>query len=161
MVRLSKLADYGLVVMACIARRRGDLPLRTARDIAKESRLPLPTVSRLLKALLHGGLLESRRGNHGGYSLAAEPRCISLWQIIAALEGPVALTECSTGVSGMCDLEECCSIRENQMLISRTVRRVFEGITLADLARPVGLTTIEGVTAGHAPAMSISSGRTL
>ena len=161
MVRLSKLADYGLVLMACLARRRGDVPLRTARDLARESRLPLPTVSRLLKALLQGGLLESRRGNHGGYFLAREPREISLWEIIAALEGPVALTECSTGVSGLCELEECCSIRESQMLISRTVRKVFEGITLSDLARPAGLTTIGGASAVYAPAANISSGRSL
>lgn len=161
MVRLSKLADYGLLLMTCIARRRGDVPLRTARDLAKESRLPLPTVSRLLKALLQGGLLESRRGNHGGYFLAKEPRDISLWEIIATLEGPVALTDCSTGVSGLCDLEDCCSIRESQMLISRTVRRVFEGITLSDLARPAGLTTIEGAAAVYAHPTVTSSGRIL
>ena len=161
MVRLSKLADYGLLLMTCIARGRGDVPLRTARDLAKESRLPLPTVSRLLKALLQGGLLESRRGNHGGYFLAKEPPQISLWEIIAALEGPVALTDCSTGVSGLCDLEECCSIRESQMLISRTVRRVFEDIMLSDLARPAGLTTIEGAAPIYSHPTDTSSGRIL
>src|ERR1700680_4655587 len=90
MIRLGKLTDYGLVLMTYIARNH-DRSLHTARDLAVESRLPLPTVSKLLKELLQGGLLVSRRGLKGGYSLARKPREISVAEIIAVLEGPIAI----------------------------------------------------------------------
>ena len=73
MIRLGKLTDYGLVLMTHIAQNHDRL-LHTARDLAVESRLPLPTVSKLLKELLQGGLLVSHRGIKGGYSLARKPR---------------------------------------------------------------------------------------
>ena len=73
MVKLGKLTDYGLVLMTCIARTQG-VPLRTARDLARESKLPISTVSKLLKELLQSGLLISHRGIKGGYVLAREPQ---------------------------------------------------------------------------------------
>ena len=73
MVRLGKLTDYGLVLMTCIARTQG-IPLRTARDLARESKLPISTVSKLLKELLQSGLLISHRGTKGGYVLARRRR---------------------------------------------------------------------------------------
>ena len=77
MVKLGKLTDYGLVLMTCIARGQG-APLRTARDLARESKLPLSTVSKLLKELLQSGLLVSHRGIKGGYILAKQPEEISV-----------------------------------------------------------------------------------
>ena len=159
MVRLSKLADYGLVVMACVAQSRQAKPLRTARDLASESNLPLPTVTRLLKMLQQGGLLVSQRGNRGGYVLSREPRNISLAEIIAALEGPIALTECSTGVSGVCELESCCSIKRNQRLISRVVRGALQKITLSNLIQPLKLTTIQDAPGSVIPRNAIATGR--
>jgi FeS assembly SUF system regulator len=145
MVRLSKLTDYGMVLMSCFARAPAR-SLRTARDLSAESRLPLPTVSKVLKELLGSGLLVSRRGIQGGYCLAREPREISLADIIAALEGPVALTECSTDVSGLCDVEACCAIKRNQQVINEAIRGVLAKLMLSDLIQPLRLTAIEAVT---------------
>ncbi|HKV04698.1 MAG TPA: SUF system Fe-S cluster assembly regulator [Candidatus Acidoferrales bacterium] len=156
MVRLGKLTDYGLVLMTCIARSQGG-PLRTARDLAGESRLPLSTVSKLLKELLQSGLLVSHRGIKGGYVLAKEPHVISLVEMIAAIEGPMALTECSTDITGLCNLEPCCPIKTNQQIINQAVRGVLERITLADLIHPLRLTTIQD-TRGRVVPM-IASGR--
>lgn len=141
MVRLSKLTDYGLVLMTCMARGK-DVPLRTARDLARESRLPLSTVSKLLKQLLQSGLLVSHRGIKGGYLLAKEPRQISVVEIIAAIEGPMALTECSTDVTGLCTLEPRCPIKTNQQIINQAVREVLDRITLSDLIEPLQLTAL-------------------
>ncbi len=102
MIRLSKLTDYGLVLMSYAARNKGRT-VHTARELSLESGLPLPTVSKLLKLLLQAGFLVSHRGTNGGYSLAREPEDISVAEIIAALEGPIALTECSTDISGIKD----------------------------------------------------------
>ncbi|HXQ25031.1 MAG TPA: SUF system Fe-S cluster assembly regulator [Candidatus Acidoferrales bacterium] len=158
MVRLGKLADYGLVLMTCIARGQGTgAPLRTARDLARESRLPLSTVSKLLKELLQSALLISHRGIKGGYVLAREPREISVLEMIAAIEGPMAFTECSTDVTGLCDLEPCCPIKSNQQTINQAVRGVLEKITLSDLMHPLQLTNIRDVRGRVVP--TIASGR--
>jgi FeS assembly SUF system regulator len=156
MVKLGKLTDYGLVLMTCIA--RGDrLPLRTARDLAVESRLPLSTVSKLLKELLQSGLLASHRGVKGGYVLARDPHEITLIEIIAAIEGPMALTECSTETTGLCNIESFCPIKSNQRIINQAVRGVLEKITLSDLVQPLQLTTIKDARGNLVP--TIASGR--
>jgi FeS assembly SUF system regulator len=156
MVRLGKLTDYGLVLMTLIARSEG-LPLRTARELAVESRLPLSTVSKLLKQLLQSGLLTSHRGIKGGYILAKEPREISVVEIISAIEGPMALTECSADVTGLCNLESFCPIKSNQQIISQAVRGVLDKITLSDLVRPLHLTSIKDTRGRIVP--TIASGR--
>jgi Rrf2 family protein len=104
--------------------------------LAEKSNLPLPTVSKLLKVLLQSGFLVSHRGIKGGYSLARDTREISVAEIIAALEGPIGLTECTTDPSGLCDLEPSCPIKRNQQLISQVVRGALEKLSLADLISP-------------------------
>jgi len=156
MVRLGKLTDYGLVLMTCIARGQGG-PLRTARDLAQESRLPFSTVSKLLKELLQSGLLVSHRGIRGGYLLSRDPQAISVLEIIAAIEGPMALTECSTEVTGLCNLESGCPIKSNQQIINQAIRGVLEKVTLSDLAHPLQLTPIRDARGRVLP--TIASGR--
>jgi FeS assembly SUF system regulator len=156
MVRLSKLADYGLLLMTLIARGE-TFGQRTARDLAVESHLPLATVSKLLKELLQSGLLVSHRGIKGGYLLSREPQEISLIEIIAAIEGPMALTECSTEVTGLCNIEAGCPIKSNQRIINQAVRGVLERITLSDLVQPLQLTTIKDARGNIVP--TIASGR--
>jgi FeS assembly SUF system regulator len=158
MIRLGKLTDYGLVLMTYIARDH-DRSLHTARDLSVESRLPLPTVSKLLKELLQGGLLVSHRGIKGGYSLARKPREISVAEIIAVLEGPIALTECSTDISGLCDLEPSCPIKDNQRIISQVVRGALEKVMLSDLSQPLHLTTIRNARGNLVPTIGFVSGR--
>src|SRR5947209_19792242 len=131
MIRLGKLTDYGLVLMTHIAQNHDRL-LHTARDLAVESRLPLPTVSKLLKELLQGGLLVSHRGIRGGYSLARKPREISVVAVIAVLEGPITVTECSPDISGLCDLEPCCPIKENPRVISDAARGALANAMRSD-----------------------------
>ena len=158
MIRLGKLTDYGLVLMTCMANNQ-DRSVRTARDLAVESRLPRPTVSKLLKELLQGGLLVSQLGIKGGYSLAKAPREISVAEIIAVLEGPIALTECSTDVSGLCDLEPCCPIKNNQRIISQAVRGALGHVMLSDLIQPLQLTMIRGARGNLVPTIEFVSGR--
>ncbi len=158
MIRLGKLTDYGLVLMSQVA-RRPPTELHTARDLAVECHLPLPTVSKLLKRLLRGGLLASHRGIKGGYSLAREPHLISLAEIITALEGPLALTECSTEIAGLCDLEPSCPIKNNQRIISQVLRGALEKVTLSDLIRPMRLIAIRDHRGNLVPTVTATSGR--
>ena len=142
--------------MTIIARGEG-LPQRTARNLAVESRLPLSTVSKLLKQLLQSGLLTSHRGIKGGYILAKAPGEISVVEIISAIEGPMALTECSTDVTGLCNLESFCPIKSNQQIINQAVRGVLDKITLSDLVTPMHLTSIKDARGRIVP--MIASGR--
>jgi FeS assembly SUF system regulator len=157
-IRLAKLTDYGLVLMTIIAKGHG-ASVHTARDLAAQSHLPLPTVSKLLKQLLQSGLLVSHRGIKGGYSLIKEPAEISLAEVVTAIEGPIALTECSTDVTGLCDLEQSCPIKRNQRVISQVVRGALEKVTLSDLIQPMHLTAIKGAQGKLVTTIGYSSGR--
>jgi FeS assembly SUF system regulator len=158
MIRLGKLTDYGLVLMSHMA-AQPQLELHTVRDLAMQCQLPTPTVSKLLKILLHSGLLASRRGTRGGYNLAREPHLISLAEIISALEGPLALTECSSEVAGLCDLESSCRIKDNQRIINQVVRGALENVMLSDLIRPMHLTNIRNQRGNLVPTIGGAPGR--
>jgi FeS assembly SUF system regulator len=157
MIRLAKLTDYGLLLMTSMA-RKGKTSVHNARDLALLTQLPLPTATKVLKQLLQSGLLVSHRGINGGYSLAKEPADISLAEVIAAIEGPIALTECSTDVTGLCDLEQSCPIKTNQRVISEIVRGALQKVMLSDLAQPLQLTAIRGIDGKLVPTAGHSSG---
>jgi FeS assembly SUF system regulator len=158
LIRLSKLTDYGLVLMSQIARTPAS-EIHTARDLAVQSGLPLPTVSKLLKTLLQSGLLASHRGTKGGYGLVREPNLISITEVIAAIEGPLALTDCSRDGEGLCDLESSCAIRDNQRILNQVVRGALENVMLSDLIRPMHAATIGEKHGNWIPATSLTPGR--
>ncbi len=131
MLRISKLTDYATLLLALLAKESGTR--HTATGLALRSRLPATTVSKLLKQLQRSGLVESARGLHGGYRLARPARQISAAAILDALEGPLALTECSTGHS-QCDLQSNCSVGGGWQRINQAIRQSLQEITLAELA---------------------------
>jgi FeS assembly SUF system regulator len=135
MLRVTKLADYGIVMLTHIANHSG--VTHNARDIASEVRLPLPVVSKVLKMLAREGVLVSQRGTKGGYSLARRPEEITVAQIIRALEGPIAVTECTDRVNGDCGLETRCPVRTNWHRINEAIHEALEKITLAEMAQPL------------------------
>ncbi|HAC33927.1 MAG TPA: SUF system Fe-S cluster assembly regulator [Gammaproteobacteria bacterium] len=133
MLKISKLTDYGTVVMAGLAAQ----PERLVKSIelAEEVGVAHPTVSKLLKMLNRAGLVESARGVNGGYRLARSPEQIPIAEIIQALEGPLALTECSAD-EGNCEQADGCSVRVNWQRISRVVADALQQVTLAELLQP-------------------------
>ena len=134
MIRLTRISDYGIVLMTQLA-ARGDPAPRNARQVAAAAGLPLPVVRKILKVLTREGLLASHRGSKGGYSLARSPEQISAAEMIAALDGPISLTECATR-TGVCEQEASCDVREPWQRINTVVKHALSSVTLADLARP-------------------------
>lgn len=134
MLRISKLADYGTVVMVYLA--KNTQALSNARDIAAQTHLSIPTVSKILKRLASAGLLLSVRGVNGGYRLARLPAEISVASIIYALEDERGLTECSGGES-TCSLQGVCHIQANWRLLSQAIESALEGVSLEALAGPL------------------------
>lgn len=134
MLRISKLADYGTVVMTYMAASPQEV--LSAQEISLAIGLELPTVSKLLKLLTREKLLLSQRGVRGGYRLARPAQDISVAEIIDALESrPRGLTECSSA-AGLCRHESVCEVRANWQRISQMVHEVLQGIRLTELSRP-------------------------
>lgn len=131
MLRMSKLTDYGIVLLAHMAQGGGVTP-RTAQQLSRASRVPIPTVSKILKELSRAGIVVSQRGRHGGYALARAAEEISVAAIVEALEGPVSVTECSDA-AGICALERTCVARGQWGPISRAIQGTLERLPLSSL----------------------------
>ncbi len=135
MIRLSRLADYGLVLMGRMAARPA--AVHTAMGLAEETQLPMPTVAKLLVRLTQGGLLISHRGAKGGYELASSPAAISVGGIVVAVDGPIALTQCLEHGEGACDVEPICPTRRGWNRLNEAVKRALYEVSLAELTQPV------------------------
>ena len=135
MLRITKQADYAIVLLSHFITDgiEGDY---TARGLSAATGIPLPMVGKILKALVHRGLLISHRGAKGGYQLAREADGISVAAIIEAIDGPIGLTTCSVH-SGECAHEGRCPSRPNWNRINAAVLQSLRGISLADMTRPM------------------------
>ena len=140
MIRMSKETDYGIVVLAYFAGAQKGLK-HNAREVAMESQLPLPMVRKILKILAREGLLLSHRGAKGGYTLARRGERISIAEIVKAMEGPLAMTECIEA-PGECRHEPVCGLRTSWQKINEIVFEALDSMTLSDLTgqlpAPVG-----------------------
>jgi len=132
MLRLNRITDYAIVVLAQMAREPERLV--TAPQLAHDSAVPTPTVAKVLKDLAREGVLASERGAHGGYRLARAPAEITVLEIIRALEGPVSLTACVDGTEGLCDVESLCPMRGNWDRVNSAIRAALANVSLADMA---------------------------
>lgn len=131
MLRLSKLADYAVVVLVRLSQ---GTPCQTSPGIAITTGVPEPTVAKVLKALASAGLVTSQRGARGGYRLAQPLSAISVAAVVTAIDGPIALTACVEGSSAGCDAECHCPVRGRWDLVNIAVREALSAITLADMA---------------------------
>ena len=153
MLRITKQTDYGIVLLTYMA--HDPERLVNASDLAGETLLPQPMVAKILKLLARAGVLESHRGVHGGYSLARAPEELSVAAIITALEGQIAITECTDDEPGLCAQETTCPVRSNWNRINRAIQDALDGISLAEMTGPLAAPKADALVqlAGrHAPA---------
>lgn len=135
MLRLSKMADYGTVVMTALVHEPERS--RSATEIAAAIFLPATTVSKILKILGRGGLVQSLRGAKGGYLLSRPAREITLADIIRTMDGPIGMTECSV-TPGLCAQEAGCVVRANWQRVNQAVLGVLQQTTLDQMLTPHG-----------------------
>ena len=136
MLKISKLTDYGLLATVYLARHRGEVV--AAREIAAFYHLPVPMVTKVLKTLHSGGLIDSHRGSGGGYSFHGDSEQVSLGQLIEVLEGPWDLVECETTDDhgqAVCAIRGACPSRRFMFGINRAIKGAFEQVTLSELTR--------------------------
>ncbi len=139
MLRISRLTDYSTLIMHKLALAPDKT--HSATGLAESLQLATPTVSKVLKMLHESALVTAIRGASGGYKLARPASEISITEIIKAIEGRLALTECGA-TPGTCQLEEGCSIRHNWQIISLAILNALQNISLADMTKP--LTSLKG-----------------
>jgi FeS assembly SUF system regulator len=149
MIKLNRITDYAVVVLAHMAREPERLV--TAPQLSHDSAVPLPTVSKVLKELAREGVLTSHRGVNGGYTLSRRPEDISVLEIVGALEGPVALTSCVEEAEDDCSVESLCPMRGNWNKVNAAIRGALSSVTLADMALPA-MTFAPPSVAAPAPA---------
>ena len=151
-MRLTSLADYAVVMMAAAARHGGEARLSAAL-LAEETGVPLPTAQKLMGQLAAAGLLTSTRGAGGGFALARPDEAISLADIIEAVEGPIALTQCADGVNHDCVLDAHCRLRPHMGIVGQAVRGALASVSLERLAQdpsPVRPEPVEGLSFSNA-----------
>lgn len=135
MIRLSKLADYGIVIMTQLARNAvsAEPSPQSAHRVAHETSIPQPMASKILKLLAQSGLVTSRRGATGGYELSRPTPDVSVGDIIEALDGPIAITECVDDVGSGCGIELLCPARTNWNRINGAIRDALNNISLDEM----------------------------
>ena len=134
---MTRLTDYGIMLLTLFA-RDDKHPMKSARDLSVEAKLPLPTVSKILKLLAKHGLLETHRGVRGGFTLSRKPEQITMASVINALEGPIGVTDCCAPASD-CGIENSCIVKSNWMKINRVVFGALDRVTLAEMTHPIRL----------------------
>ena len=134
MLRITRLSDYAVAVLGQLANASDTV--QTAKDLAARTGLPAPVVSKILKSLARGKIVSSHRGVQGGYRLARQPSLVSVADVIEAVEGPVALTECGDSSDTSCEFLGNCSVQANWLRINQVVRRALANVSVEDMILP-------------------------
>jgi FeS assembly SUF system regulator len=132
MFRLSRLTDYAVALLTRMA--SDDKMVWAAPDLADQSGLPLPTVSKILKQLAKTGVLRAQRGASGGYRLAHRPAVITVAMIVEAMDGPIAITDCADGGDHSCQIETVCPMSQNWNRINQAIRQALSSLNLSEMA---------------------------
>lgn len=133
MLRLSKKADYALIAMKHLALKGGQGASSSAREIAEEHEVPIELLAKVLQRLVRSGLLESHQGTRGGYQLSRPPECISVADVLQAIDGPLRVTACSTD-DEQCDQFASCSVRDPLWRIKERILDTLRSSTVAEIA---------------------------
>jgi Rrf2 family protein len=128
---VSRSADYALRAMIYLA-RSGGTRFITLNEIAMQMRTPPFLLARLMQRLVHGQLVASLKGHHGGFQLLLEPRQITAGRIVNLIDGPFVMFDC-TGQSE-CGLKDACCVVDMFARAERALQEVFASVTLEQLA---------------------------
>lgn len=135
MLRLTKKTEYGIIAMKYLITRNATSPesVVSRSEIAERFHIPKELLGKVLQKLGRKGLIRSYQGVSGGYVLSKDPDDISLYEVVEAIEGPIAMVECYTDNGEECTQLDYCNIQSPILSIRRNLTEYFESITLADL----------------------------
>jgi len=148
MLKLTKKTDYALIAVKHLAEvAKQSHASASAKEIADVYALPQEALAKILQRLAKQKLLVSIQGTNGGYILAREARFISALDVIHAIDGPLAITSCTTH-KGNCQQTQTCNVKEPLRKVNETITAVLGKLTIADMMDPEG--PIRGGSDGHA-----------
>ena len=124
------MADYGVAILACIA---GESARMNASAIAAKTKLPEPTVAKILKLLGKAELVTSIRGAGGGYVMEQAAHDVSVADILMAIDGPVSLVSCVEGSDDKCFYEDLCPSKGRWDEVNSAVTGALENVKLTDM----------------------------
>lgn len=135
MIKLSKMTDYAVVILADMAQRNIDREGHriSAAGLAENTKLPEPTVSKILKLLARQNIITSTRGMNGGYALTKSPEQINMAHVIAATEGPIALTACVDQNTACCDRAHNCSMKGQWNPVNQAMNEALANVSLKEM----------------------------
>ncbi len=136
MLRIGKLTDYAMLIMSQMAKQ--PYAVMSATLLAEKLHLTTPTVSKILKILCEASLVSSVRGADGGYHLARAANEITVADVVAAMEGKIAMTECCDRTN-LCVIDSLCTMRENWQKINKIVHSLLARFTILDMAEPISI----------------------
>ncbi|OGT37757.1 MAG: SUF system Fe-S cluster assembly regulator [Gammaproteobacteria bacterium RIFCSPHIGHO2_12_FULL_37_14] len=139
MLRISKLADYAMLVMTNMAKRPE--AVLSASLLAEALHLTVPTVSKVLKMLSEADLVASVRGPEGGYHLARPAQQVTVADVVMAIEGKLSMTECCQ-MQGLCNIESMCTMKENWLKINKIIYSMLSQLTIMDMSEPLLLSRL-------------------
>jgi Rrf2 family protein len=148
-MRLSKRGEYGLRAMIFLsntATPSGPHPLMQIKDISERENIPPKFLEQILLALKNAGLLQSRMGFGGGYSLARSAEEIKLGQIIRILDGPLAPVRCVSQMAYQpcdCPDEQTCGLRMVMGDVRNAIANILDNTSLADVSKRVVATKLQ------------------
>ena len=134
MLRITKMTDYAVLILANLALH--DNKLLTAKEIASETHISLPTTQKILKKLNRKNLVISKQGASGGYSLDPETKKLSVATLLEKLDGDLSITQCSSN-DDQCEVEDFCNIGNAWQMINQRVQWALNDITLGDLIHTI------------------------
>jgi len=133
MLRLGRLTDYAVTLLSHMG-REGEGTLWAASGLAEKSGLPMPTAAKVLKLLAKGDLISAQRGATGGYKLARRASEISIAEIIEVMDGPIAITDCSSGSAHEnCKIHRLCPMSNGWNKVNIAVRESLKNVTLEEM----------------------------
>ena len=129
MLKLTKKADYGLIAMKHLAEHAGSA---SAKEIAEVYGIPAELLAKILQRMVKAKLLVSQHGTNGGYALARDPRTISAFDVIKAIDGPLFITSC---FKGECNQTLKCTVREPLRKVHEGILNLLNTITISDMSK--------------------------
>ncbi len=135
-MRLSKKAEYGLRALVAIAKE----PKRSwsIQELAAQERIPIKFLEQILLGLRHAGVLSSKRGVGGGYTLVRTADQIRLGDVISVFDGPLAPVPCSVEKPVehcTCPDPRTCPVRLTMTQVRQEIASVLGDRTIEDMVR--------------------------
>jgi len=133
LMQIPRRVDYGLRAVIYLSNQDPEKCCSIA-EIAKQQRVPRKFLEKIIQELTRSGLIKSKRGSYGGYTLARLPEAISFLDVVQAIEGPLAVNACLDEHLG-CDQLPRCTMVGVWSDVQRKVTEVLTRTTIADLTR--------------------------